>query len=186
MLLHLRASDWFCQHEREGFGGKRRVCEAGRSPHFNRPKGGKMNEYETVYILDPVMTDTDVQQSINKMGEIINRHSGYIFRSQNMGKKNLAYKIKKSSKGYYAFLDYCGDNTTVSEIERNLKLDEKVLRYLTVRLNKDVDIETRKRELVEEAERLEKAMAEAAAAAAAASVANSSFKDQTPGEVEHA
>lgn len=141
-----------------------------------------MREYETVYILDPVMTDADVQQSLNKVSDTISRHGGCIFRSQNMGKKNLAYKIKKSSKGYYVCLDYCGDNTTVSEIERNMKLDEKVLRYLTVKLNDEIDVEDRKKQLVEEAERLEKAIAEEAAKIAAAA----SGQPIPTGEVHHA
>lgn len=116
-----------------------------------------MREYETVYILDPVATDTDVKHSIDKTSEIIGRHGGYIFRSQNMGKKTLAYRIRKQSKGYYVAFDYCGDNTTVSEIERSLKLDERVLRYLTVKLNEDVDVEDRKQQLVAEALALVKA-----------------------------
>lgn len=118
-----------------------------------------MNEYEVVYILDPALTDADVQHSLDKQSELINRHGGYIFRSLNMGKKTLAYRIKKQSKGYYISLDFCADNTLVSEMEHNFRLDERILRYLTVRLNKDVEIEARKRQLIEEAEALEKAMA---------------------------
>src|SRR3989338_8205631 len=114
-----------------------------------------MREYETVYILDPAMTEADVQQSLTRISETISRHSGYIFRSENLGKKNLAYRIKKQSKGYYACLDYCGDSGTVSEIERNLKLDERVLRFLTVKLDEDVDIEVRKQKLIDEAAALE-------------------------------
>lgn len=117
-----------------------------------------MREYETVYVMDPALTDADVQHSLDKMGELIGRHSGHIFRSQNMGKKSLAYRIKKQSKGYYAFVDYCGDNTTVADIERGLKLDERVLRYLTVKLDDDVDVELRKKRLEEEAALLEKAL----------------------------
>ncbi|MBI2092663.1 MAG: 30S ribosomal protein S6 [Deltaproteobacteria bacterium] len=123
-----------------------------------------MNEYETVYILDPNGTEADVDNSIKKFGELIGRHGGCIFRTMNLGKKSLAYRIKKQSKGYYVSLDYCGDNTLVNEVERGFRLDEHVLRYLTIRLNESVDIETRKRELVEEAERIEKALAEKNAA----------------------
>lgn len=117
-----------------------------------------MREYETVYILDPVLTEADVKQSQDRMGELIGRHGGHIFRSQNMGKKTLAYRIKKQTKGYYVAIDYCGDSKTVAEMEHGFRLDERVLRYLTVKLNEDVDIETRKRQLVEEAEMLAKAM----------------------------
>lgn len=123
-----------------------------------------MREYETVYILDPTLAEADVKHSLDRIGELIGRHGGTIFRSQNMGKKNLAYRIKKQSRGYYIALDYCGDNTAVAEIERGFKLDERVLRYLTVKLNDDVNIEERKKQLVKEAAALEKAMAEKAKA----------------------
>lgn len=116
-----------------------------------------MREYETVYILDPAMTDADVKHSMDRTSEIINRHSGHIFRSINMGKKSLAYRIKKQSKGFYVSFDYSGDNTLVSELERGFKLDERVLRYLTVKLSDDVDVEARKKQIMEEAEALAKA-----------------------------
>ncbi|OGQ48271.1 MAG: 30S ribosomal protein S6 [Deltaproteobacteria bacterium RIFCSPLOWO2_02_FULL_47_10] len=123
-----------------------------------------MREYETVYVLDPALTDADVSHSQDKVAELIGRHGGSIIRSQNLGKKTLAYRIKKQSKGYYVAIDYCGDNTTVSDIERMFKLDERVLRYLTTKLSEEIDIEARKQELVEEAERLAAAIAQKAAA----------------------
>jgi len=119
-----------------------------------------MREYETVYILDPALTEADVKASMDRYGEIIARHEGAIFRSQNMGKKTLAYPIKKQTKGYYVALDYCGNNTAVSDIERSLKLDERVLRYLTVKFGDIADIDTRRKEIIEEEEALAKAMAE--------------------------
>jgi len=124
-----------------------------------------MREYETVYILDPAMTEADVKTSLTKYSDIITRHSGHIFRSANLGKKSLAYRVKKQMKGYYVSFDYCGDNTVVSDIERGLKLDEKVLRYLTVKLDEEVDVEARKQQLIDEAIALEKAMQEREAAA---------------------
>ncbi len=122
-----------------------------------------MREYETTYILDPALTDADVQQSLTKLGELISRHGGGIIFSQNMGKKNLAYRLKKRTKGYYAYVNYCADNTCVPDIERTFKLDERILRYLTVKLDEDTDVETRKKQIVDEREALEKATAEQAA-----------------------
>lgn len=126
-----------------------------------------MREYETTYILDPNMTDADVGHAIEKVKEIIARHNGEVFRLQNMGKKTLAYRIKKQSKGYYVSLDFCGDSSVVADLERGFKLDERVLRYLTVTLADSVVPEARKKQLIEEAEELEKAMAAAAEAKAA-------------------
>lgn len=116
-----------------------------------------MREYEVVYILDPALTDAEVQHSIDRTTEIITRHSGAILRLQNMGKKTLAYKINKQSKGHYIAIDFCADSTTIGEIERVLKLDERVLRYLSIKLGDDVEVETRKKEIIEEAELLAKA-----------------------------
>lgn len=124
-----------------------------------------MREYETTYILDPALNDADVQQSLARVGEIISRHGGGIIFSQNMGKKNLAYRLKKRTKGYYVYIDYCADNTCVSDIERTFKLDERVLRYLTVKLDEDADVEKRKKQIADEKEALEKAMGEQAAQA---------------------
>ncbi len=125
-----------------------------------------MREYETTYILDPALSDADVQQSLTKVGEIIGRHGGGIIFSQNMGKKSLAYRLKKRTKGYYVYIDYCADNTCVVDIERTFKLDERILRYLTVKLDENTNVETRKKQLADEKEALEKAMAEQAAQAA--------------------
>lgn len=143
-----------------------------------------MREYETTYILDPNMTDADVGHAIDRVKEIIVRHSGEVFRLQNMGKKTLAYRIKKQSKGTYVSFDFCGDSGVVADIERTFKLDERVLRYLTVVLVDDVNPEARKKQIVEEAEELEKAMAAAVAKVASEKVAHDAAEIGTG--VEHA
>lgn len=144
-----------------------------------------MREYEVVYILDPALTDADVAASLTKYGEIIARHGGCIFRQYNLGKKNLAYPIKKQSRGHYISLDCCGENTLVADMERALKLDEKVLRYLTVKMNDLVDIETRKVQLVEEEAALAKAMEERAARKAAEEAAGISPSHARPNAEEN-
>lgn len=118
-----------------------------------------MREYETTYVLNPAASDAMVKASLDKIGAVIGRHKGSIIRSQNLGKKTLAYRIKKQTKGVYLYLDYCADNEAVSEIEHLLRLDEQVIRYLTVKLNDDVDVEGRKAELEKEAAELAQAMA---------------------------
>lgn len=134
-----------------------------------------MKEYETTYILQPTLTDADVKNSIERTIALITRHSGHIFRSHSLGKRTLAYRIQKQSKGFYVFIDYCGDNTTVIELERMLNFDEQILRFLTVKIADEVDIEARKKQLIDDA---------AALTAAAAGPAEEVKKHKTEEEEE--
>ena len=63
------------------------------------------------------------------------------------GSKKLAYDIKKKVRGYYVRLDYCGSGSLVNEIERSFRIDDRILKYMTVLLEKDVDIEAVKEEI---------------------------------------
>ncbi len=64
-----------------------------------------------------------------------------------MGGKRLAYEIRKKSHGYYVRLDYCGSGVLVDEIERFFRIDDRILKYMTVLLNKDIDIDVIKEEI---------------------------------------
>jgi small subunit ribosomal protein S6 len=82
------------------------------------------------------------------------------------GTKKLAYEIKKKDRGYYVCLDYCGSGPLVNEIERFFRIDDRVLKYMTVVLDKDVDIENVKEEIAK-AEEAKAAQAKAEEAKAA-------------------
>lgn len=107
-----------------------------------------MREYETVYVLQPNMSEGDQQKFAQKYEAIVGKFDGTVLFNRTMGKKTLAYPINKQSKGIYYCLDYATSNGgVVAEIERQMKLDENVLRYLTTVRSKDLDIEARKLEI---------------------------------------
>lgn len=114
----------------------------------NHPK--TVREYETVFILRSDVLDEDRNKVLSRMTGIIEKLDGHILMQEEWGKRKLAYKIQKSAYGIYYYLRYLGYNDMVAEIERNLRILEPVIKYMTVKLGDDVDVEKRKAEAVNE------------------------------------
>lgn len=106
-----------------------------------------MREYETVYIAQPQLSDAQIGQLNTKLKGLIEKHDGRLFYARSLGKKNLAYRIKKQTKGIYFCLDFAAAGGCVGELERSLMLDENVLRFLTIVKAEKVDIDTRTAEI---------------------------------------
>lgn len=92
----------------------------------------KEARYETVYILRPDLTDEGAKKANDKVGEVVSRYKGKIDSSKDLGKKPLAYRIAKQTKGHYFQLNFHGTGQVVEELERFLRLSEEVIRFLTV------------------------------------------------------
>ena len=107
-----------------------------------------MNEYETVVVTQPNTTESDHTKISSKLSSLIERGSGRLFYAKDMGQKTLAYPIKKQTKAVYTCFDYAGAGDVVQDFERALRIDENVLRFLTVVKNTNVDIEARAAEIV--------------------------------------
>ena len=121
-----------------------------------------MRAYETIFISDPDIPDEDVDNVLERLTGIVEEFNGKIIKIEKWGRKKLAYKVKKKTKGNYILLNYFGDHKLTTELERILRLDDRVLKYLTVRIDKfsELDLakeETAKEETEEEAEKEEKA-----------------------------
>jgi small subunit ribosomal protein S6 len=101
-----------------------------------------MRHYETIYIVRPNVSDDDYAEVVNKFRGILESHKGIIIKVDEWGKQKLAYMIKKNDKGFYVRNEYCGSPDLIGFFERNLKLDERILKYQTVKLDEDVDPET--------------------------------------------
>ncbi|MBR4984611.1 MAG: 30S ribosomal protein S6 [Proteobacteria bacterium] len=114
----------------------------------NHPK--TVREYETVFILRSDVLDEDRNKVLTRMSSIIEKLDGHILMQEEWGKRKLAYKIQKSAYGIYFYIRYLGYNDMVAEIERNLRILEPVIKYMTVKLGDDVDVEKRKAEAVNE------------------------------------
>ena len=123
-----------------------------------------MNEYETIVVTQPNITESDNTKISSKLSSLIERGSGRLFYAKDMGQKTLAYPIKKQTKAVYTCFDYAGAGDVVQDFERALRIDENVLRFLTVVKNTNVDIEARAAEIVAKGEDISPAVEETATA----------------------
>lgn len=105
-----------------------------------------MRRYETITIVDPDLSDQERAPLFERLKDLILQQGGFLVMLDEWGVKKLAYEIKKKPRGYYIRLDYCGTGVLVDEMERFFRIDDRVLKYMTVLLGKNVDIETIKEE----------------------------------------
>ena len=123
-----------------------------------------MREYETTFIIQPELSEEGVQAVCGRIEAILEKQGATRLFYDDMGRRRLAYVIRNFQKGHYLTIFYLDDGKVVAELERALRLDDSVLRYLTVLGNPEVaDIDARQAEGVE----LERARAERAAERAA-------------------
>jgi len=105
-----------------------------------------MNQYETVFILNPVLSDDQVKEAVGGYVEYLEKKNCEIIFVDKWGLRKLAYPIKKKNNGFYNLIEFKADNTVVAELEIAFKRDERILRFLTVSLDKyAVDYNYRKR-----------------------------------------
>ena len=115
-----------------------------------------MRRYETIFIIDPDLSEEGRAPLFERLKDLFLQHNGLLVVVDEWGARKLAYEIKKKPRGYYVRLDYCGAGILVNEIERFFRIDDRVLKYMTVLLEKDVDIESVKEEIARmEAEKVQ-------------------------------
>ena len=95
-----------------------------------------MNQYETVFILTPVLSDVQVKEAVEKFKGILAAEGAEIINEENWGMKKLAYQIEKKSTGFYQLLEFKAEPTVIDKLELNFRRDERVIRYITVKLDK--------------------------------------------------
>ncbi|MBI3543420.1 MAG: 30S ribosomal protein S6 [Deltaproteobacteria bacterium] len=101
--------------------------------------------YETTYILRADVSDEVQKTFLEKLKGIITTAGGQVIAVEDWGRRRLAYPIQKENRGYYTYLLYTGNNALVAELERNLRINEQALRFLSVKLEDDFDPATFKR-----------------------------------------
>jgi small subunit ribosomal protein S6 len=106
-----------------------------------------MRRYETIFIADNDLPEEERLPIFEKLKDLIHQHNGLLVMIDEWRGKRLAYEIRKKTHGYYVRLDYCGSGILVDEIERFFRIDDRILKYMTVLLEKDIDIETIKEEI---------------------------------------
>ena len=95
-----------------------------------------MNRYETVFILTPVLSDEQMKEAVGKFKGLLEENGAKIVNEEEWGLRKLAYPIQKKSTGFYCLLEFEGDPTLVKKLEVAFRRDERVIRFLTFRLDK--------------------------------------------------
>jgi small subunit ribosomal protein S6 len=109
-----------------------------------------MRRYETIFIVRPNVGEDEIEAITSRTTSTVENDGGTIFRINNWGLKKLAYLIKKENQGYYVYLNFAGSPVSIAEIERLFKIDDRVLKYLTVKLADSCDPEAVKEQLAQE------------------------------------
>jgi len=100
-----------------------------------------MRRYESVIILDPELSDDDVRNITERYTQIIKDRHGEVIKIEDWGSRKLAYLVKKKERGRYVLLDYVGLPDVLGELERQFKIADEVMKYLSVKTDDDVDLE---------------------------------------------
>ena len=98
-----------------------------------------MNHYEAVFILNPVLSEDQVKETVKKFENFLISEGSEIISVEHWGLKKLAYSIQNKQSGFYNLIDFKAANTTVESFETELKRDERIMRYLNVKLDKYAD-----------------------------------------------
>ncbi|MDJ0782467.1 MAG: 30S ribosomal protein S6 [Desulfosarcinaceae bacterium] len=138
-----------------------------------------MRRYETIIITDPDLAEDARKALTAKIGELMAAEGGFLVRQDDWGIRKLAYEIRKKPRGYYTLFDFCGQGTLVDEMERQFRIDDRVLKYMTVVLDKEADIEAIKAEMAAAAADTDTATEEAAADAPTEAAAEAPAAEST-------
>jgi small subunit ribosomal protein S6 len=95
-----------------------------------------MNQYETVLILTPVLTEDMVQEAVMKFEKVLEENGAELVHKTHWGLRKLAYPIRKKASGFYHLYEYRATGPAVDKLELELRRDERILRFLTVSLDK--------------------------------------------------
>ncbi|MBP6610538.1 MAG: 30S ribosomal protein S6 [Paludibacter sp.] len=95
-----------------------------------------LNHYEAVFILTPVLSDVQMKEAVDKFKALLTESGATISNEENWGLRKLAYPIQKKSTGFYSLLQFDADPTVIAKLEVQFRRDERVLRFLTFRLDK--------------------------------------------------
>jgi len=107
------------------------------------PPGTHLREYETLFLVRPDLAEDLVDKIVERMRGIVHRDGGKVIKVENWGKKKTAYEVKKNLRAIYIRFLYLGDVKAVAEFERNLRMTDDVLKYQSVKISDDVDVNAR-------------------------------------------
>ncbi|MCQ2229845.1 MAG: 30S ribosomal protein S6 [Bacteroidales bacterium] len=95
-----------------------------------------LNQYETVFILTPVLSDAQMKEAVQKFKDLILENGGEIVNEENWGLRKLAYPIQKKTTGFYNLFEFKAEPSFIEKFETAYRRDERVLRFLTFKMEK--------------------------------------------------
>ena len=95
-----------------------------------------MNQYETVFILTPVLSDEQMKETVAKFKSLLTDKGAEILNEEAWGLKKMAYAIQKKSTGFYCLIEFKAEPEVIKTLETGYRRDEKVIRFMTVKLDK--------------------------------------------------
>ena len=99
----------------------------------------RAREYETIFIMHPESKTEVIESVAGRCKDVFEKLDGTLLRAENWGRRRLAYPVRKNGKGIYIYMHYLGYQSLVHELERNLRVIDPVIKYLTVKVDEDVD-----------------------------------------------
>src|ERR1043165_7265564 len=111
-----------------------------------QPKGLMTNRYETVFILTPVLSEDQTKEAVTKFKDLLKKGRGKIRHEESWGMRKLAYPIQKKSSGFYRRIEFESEPELISKLDNEYRRDERVIRFLTVAMDKHhIDFAERRR-----------------------------------------
>ena len=101
----------------------------------------KLRHYETMFLLHPDLSSEDRDEAVEKFSSLITENGGQIVKTDKWPLKKLAYRVQKQTHGYYVILDFGAVASTIQELTRNFRLDERVMKFISTKLSEQFDAE---------------------------------------------
>ena len=95
-----------------------------------------LNQYETVFIVTPVLSEEQMKEAVKKFSNYISENGGEIVQEDNWGLRKLAYPIQKKSTGFYHLVEFKAEGDLIGRLETEYRRDERIIRFLTMKMNK--------------------------------------------------
>ncbi len=136
-----------------------------------------MRRYESVWVVNGDLPDEEVKAAVDKFTRILTGQEGILVGVEEWGRRKLAYKVQGTARGFYVLVDYAGTAATVKELERNYRIDDRIIRSTTIKKSDKVNLEALQAEIAARAK---------AAAVAPAAEAEAKGAEEVPAPVEPA
>lgn len=101
----------------------------------------KLRHYETMFLLHPELSSEDRDKAVEKFSSLITEDGGQIVKTDKWPLKKLAYRVQKQTHGYYVVLDFGAKASTIQELTRNFRLDERIMKFISTKLSEEFDAE---------------------------------------------